>query len=65
MSGPAQQFGKVADVPAATYTCTSGTLNPVHISDMRQLSNGGFEFTWQTLPGYSCSETGYGSAIPQ
>ena len=65
MSGPAQQFGKVADVPAATYTCGGVTQNPVHIFDIRQLSNGGIEFRWQTLSGYSCVETGLASALPQ
>jgi hypothetical protein len=65
MTGPAQQFGKVADIPAATYTCGGVTQNPVHVYDIRQLSNGGIEFRWQTLSGYSCVENGYSSAIPQ
>jgi hypothetical protein len=65
MTGLAQQFGKVADIPGATYTCGGVTQNPVHVSDIRQLSNGGIEFRWQTLSGYSCVETGYASAIPQ
>lgn len=64
IAGSAQQFGKVADVPAATYSCAGNSFNPVHVSDIRQLSNGGIEFRWQTVPGYSCVETGYATGIP-
>jgi hypothetical protein len=65
MSGPAEQNGKVLDIPIAQYSCGGNSFTPLHVYDIRRTANNGIEGRWQTLPGDSCVDTGRFVGITQ
>jgi hypothetical protein len=63
MAGAYTQAGQVMDLASASYTCQGTTRNPVHVYDLRVLSNGGIAFNWLTVAGPACIQSGIMSAI--
>jgi hypothetical protein len=49
MSGTATQYGKVLDIPVATYSNVSATFTPLHVYDLRRTANNGIEGRWKTI----------------
>lgn len=63
MTGAANQYGRVQDIPVATYACGGTTFTSLHVSDIRRTANNGIEGRWKTLAGDSCVDTGRFSAV--